>query len=185
MLRTNQLFGHDNCQKLLQIYHQKFETIAQCEQKTAPVGYLNKFKQMQIAQAAHHQMRGLKLGSLLQENSTFAGMQSKSSLPLLIDINFDKPLAPGDVSYQRSEREKESKLQQQQQQQQLQLQQQQQSAQAVTANILPQQQTPTPTVLNSVDAIKAQAPSANPTLASTIPARVSVETSPVALGLLR
>jgi hypothetical protein len=31
--------------------------------------YLNKFKQMQIAQATHHQMRGLKQGSLLQENS--------------------------------------------------------------------------------------------------------------------
>jgi len=69
MLRTNQLFTHDNCQKLIQIYHQKFETISQFEQLSTSAMYLNKFKQMQIAQAAHHQMRGLKLGSLLQENS--------------------------------------------------------------------------------------------------------------------
>ncbi len=71
MLRTNQLFVHDNCQKLAQIYHQKFETIAQFEQQLSSMTYLNKFKQMQIAQATHHQMRGLKLGSHLQENSTF------------------------------------------------------------------------------------------------------------------
>jgi hypothetical protein len=69
MLRTNQLFVHDNCQKLVQIYHQKFETIAQFEQQFSSMMYLNKFKQMQIAQAAHHQMRGSKQGSLLQENS--------------------------------------------------------------------------------------------------------------------
>jgi len=71
MLRTNQLFVHDNCQKLIQIYHQKFETISQFEQQFPSMMYLNKFKQMQIAQATHHQMRGLKLGSHLQENSTF------------------------------------------------------------------------------------------------------------------
>jgi hypothetical protein len=69
MLRTNQLFVHDNCQKLLQIYNQKFETISQFEQQFSSTIYLNKFKQMQIAQATHHQMRGLKQGSHLQENS--------------------------------------------------------------------------------------------------------------------
>ena len=41
-----------------------------------------------------------------------------------LDINIEKPLTPGDVTYQRTEREKE--LKQQQQQQQLQQQQQQQ-----------------------------------------------------------
>lgn len=69
MLRTNQLFVHDNCQKLLQIYQQKCETISQFEQQFSSIIYLNKFKQMQIAQAAHHQMRGFRQGSLLQENS--------------------------------------------------------------------------------------------------------------------
>lgn len=70
MLRTNQLFVHDNCQKLIQIYHQKFETVSQFEQQYPSLMYLNKFKQMQVTQATHHQMRGLKLGTLLQENST-------------------------------------------------------------------------------------------------------------------
>src|SRR5437588_528345 len=51
MLRTSQLFIHDNCQKLLQIYHQKFETISQFEQQFSSMMYLNKFKQMQISQA--------------------------------------------------------------------------------------------------------------------------------------
>lgn len=69
MLRTNQLFAHDNCQKLFQIYQQKFDTMIQLEQQLSPMVYLNKFKQIQIAQAAHHQTRGLKLGTLLQENS--------------------------------------------------------------------------------------------------------------------
>jgi hypothetical protein len=69
MLRTNQLFVHDNCQKLLQIYHQKFETIGQSDAQLSSMVYLNKFKQIQAAQVAHHQMRGLKQSSLLQENS--------------------------------------------------------------------------------------------------------------------
>ena len=68
--RTNQLFVHENCQKLTQIYHQKFETITQCDSQISPIVYLNKFKQMQLAQATHHQMRGLRQGSLLHENST-------------------------------------------------------------------------------------------------------------------
>ena len=72
MLRTNQLFVHDNCHKLIQINHQKFETITQFEQQYPSMMYLNKFKQMQVTQAAHHQMRGLRLGMLLQENSTFS-----------------------------------------------------------------------------------------------------------------
>ncbi|CAF4240064.1 unnamed protein product [Rotaria sp. Silwood2] len=110
MLRTNQLFIHDNCQKLLQIYHQKLDTISQFEQQISPMIYLNKFKQIQVAQAAHHQTRGLKQGVLLQENN----------------INIDVPLTPSDVSYQRSEREKELK--------------QQQSTQTITGNVHQQQQ---------------------------------------------
>ena len=69
MLRTNQLFFHDNCQKLLQIYRQKTEAITSFEHPLSPTVYLTKFKQIQVAQAAHHQMRGLKQVSLLQENS--------------------------------------------------------------------------------------------------------------------
>ena len=69
MLRTNQLFVHDNCQKLVQIYHQKFESISQFDQQLSSLVYLNKFKQIQAAQVAHHHMRGLKPSSLLQENS--------------------------------------------------------------------------------------------------------------------
>jgi len=71
ILRTNQLFVHDNCQKLAQIYHQKFETISQFDPQVSSMTYLNKFKQMQLAQAAHHQMKGLRIGTLLQENSQF------------------------------------------------------------------------------------------------------------------
>jgi hypothetical protein len=126
--------------------------------------YLNKFKQVQIAQATHHQMRGVKQSSLLQENSMFIGKISSTvySFPFFSksDINFDEPLPPGDVSYQRSEREKELKQQQQQ-------------TQSVTTNVHPQQQIPTPTTPNNIDTIKQQqAPPPNPTLASTINARV-------------
>ena len=71
ILRTNQLFVHDNCQKLAQIYHQKFETISQFDPQVSSMTYFNKFKQMQLAQAAHHQMKGLRIGTLLQENSQF------------------------------------------------------------------------------------------------------------------
>lgn len=78
MLRTNQLFVHDNCQKLSQIYQQKCETISQFDQQVSSMIYLNKFKQMQIAQATHNQMRGFKQGSLLQENSMFKYLINKN-----------------------------------------------------------------------------------------------------------
>ncbi|CAF0886684.1 unnamed protein product [Rotaria sordida] len=153
MLRTNQLFVHDNCQKLLQMYHQKFDTILQFEQQLSSLIYLNKFKQIQIAQAAHHQTRGLKQGALLQENN----------------INFDVPLTPSDVSYQRSEREKELKQQQQQQQQ------QQPLTQTITGNVHQQQQQ-IPITQNNIDTIKQQTPPPNATLASTINTRVRPST---------
>jgi hypothetical protein len=53
----------------LQIYHQKFESIVQLDQQLSALVYLNKFKHIQTAQVAHHQMRGLKQSSPLQDNS--------------------------------------------------------------------------------------------------------------------
>ena len=86
-----------------------------------------------------------------------------------LDINIEKPLTPGDVTYQRTEREKE--LKQQQQQQQLQQQQAQlQAAQAATTtNVHPQQ---TPTTPNSIDTIKSQTSVSNTPLTPTITTRV-------------
>ena len=72
-MKTNQLFHHDNCRKLIQIYQQKFETVSQFESQLGSMIYLNKFKQMQIAQANHNQMRGLKQTSVVNESSKFKG----------------------------------------------------------------------------------------------------------------